>query len=155
MSSKNKRSKPGAATSARRTTAKDGKSGAEPAKPEEPAKTSIDLGALAEELDGEIAEHIEGEVASPEDHEADEPQVEEQEDQGPADSRPATILKAWPEGEPLPTHYQRPKPIPCRKCRAVRLDTLSRAVAMTSTKKSVAYFRCRLCGHRFSMAIKE
>ena len=82
-------------------------------------------------------------------------EAEEPQEHGPASPEPVVILKTWPKGEPLPTHYQKPKPIPCRKCRAVRLDTLSRAVAMTSTKKSVAYFRCRLCGHRFSMAVKE
>lgn len=87
-----------------------------------------------------------------EDPEADE---QEPESEGPADQKPATIRKTWPKDEELPTHYQKPRPIPCRKCRAVRLDTLSRAVAITSIKKAIAYFRCRLCGHRFSMPVSE
>jgi len=63
----------------------------------------------------------------------------------------------WPKDKPLPTHKvtHRREPMPCPKCRRIRLDDGGQATVATTTEKLIAWFRCRACGHRFCMPIKE
>ena len=66
----------------------------------------------------------------------------------------------WPEGDELPTHYQRPRPVPCRNpdCRRIRLESGSQACVVTGydgPRHLQAYFRCRVCRRTFSMPVKR
>lgn len=68
--------------------------------------------------------------------------------------------KEWPEGEDLPTHYIKPRPVPCRnpECRRLRLDSGSQACIVTGydgPRGLQAYFRCRVCRQSFSMRVAQ
>jgi hypothetical protein len=70
---------------------------------------------------------------------------------------PPADRRFWPAGEPLPARYVRVQrqTLPCPECRRVLLDTGSQAVAVTSAPKSVTWFRCRACGHRWKLPNAE
>ena len=63
----------------------------------------------------------------------------------------------WPKGEPMPGSYRkmRREPMPCPKCRRVRLDDLGQAVLVTNSGCGLAWFRCRGCDHRWSLPVEE
>lgn len=67
---------------------------------------------------------------------------------------PASYL--YPPDKPLPDCVVKvPRTIqPCRKCRRVRCDDGGRAVVCTRSGATVAYFRCRVCGHHFSLPLE-
>jgi len=62
----------------------------------------------------------------------------------------------WPANKPFPEFYVklRREPVPCPRCRRVRLYDLSQAAVCTSSGKT-AWFRCRQCGYRWEMPVKE
>jgi len=62
----------------------------------------------------------------------------------------------WPKGKPLPDSFIKVKrdPVPCPRCRRIRLDDSSQATACTSSGEAVAWFRCKSCGHRFKMSVR-
>jgi hypothetical protein len=67
------------------------------------------------------------------------------------------VLHLWPEGEPLPTHYEKHKRsrLPCPKCRRVLLDGIpSQAVEVRSSGAQVVSFRCRACGWTWKLPVK-
>ncbi len=64
-------------------------------------------------------------------------------------------VKLWPEGDPMPTHYQKPKPIPCPKCRAHYLASGSQAVKQRTLLNAVGYFTCRSCNHQFAFPVRR
>jgi len=68
----------------------------------------------------------------------------------------------WPKGEAMPKHYLKRRLLPCRnpECRRVRFDSGAQAVVCTSSPRvvdgvAVASFRCKVCGHRFQMPVRE
>lgn len=62
----------------------------------------------------------------------------------------------WPKGKPLPDSFVKVRrdPVPCPKCRRIRLDDGSQATACMSSGDIVAWFRCKSCGHRFKMSVE-
>jgi len=61
----------------------------------------------------------------------------------------------WPEGEPLPGAYLRPRPVPCGRCRRLLLDDGRQAVVLLSIPRGgVAYLRCRACGERWALPVE-
>jgi len=61
----------------------------------------------------------------------------------------------WPEGQPLPGFYLKPQPVPCSRCRRLRLDDGAQAVILLSIScQEVAYLRCKACGHRFALPVR-
>ena len=65
-----------------------------------------------------------------------------------------TREERWPEGQPLPEAYVRPRPVPCAKCRLVRMGTGAQAVLMRTFTGGIAYLWCRSCGNQFKMRIQ-
>ena len=59
-----------------------------------------------------------------------------------------------PEGEPLAVEYRQPQPVPCPKCRRLRLDSGSQACVCAGTWDGVAYMHCRNCDERFKAPIR-
>lgn len=63
----------------------------------------------------------------------------------------------WPKDRPRPTKFVRTRPaVPCAKCDRVLTDFGSQAVVCdggTSASSGKAYLSCRVCGHRFPMAL--
>lgn len=58
----------------------------------------------------------------------------------------------WPEGEPLPTVYKKPRPHPCPQCRLVYLPGRQQAVLVKTLRDGCAFLWCRGCGHRYKLA---
>jgi hypothetical protein len=63
---------------------------------------------------------------------------------------------AWPTDDPLPDVFVkvRRKLQPCPACRRVRMDDLGQAAVCTHSGMDVVFFRCRLCGHRWKLAVQ-
>jgi hypothetical protein len=61
----------------------------------------------------------------------------------------------WPAGKPLPTVWIRRQRLPCPACRLTELASGSQAVACCSSGPAFAHFRCRACGHRWKLAVRE
>lgn len=65
----------------------------------------------------------------------------------------------WPKGEPEPTAYVRllRRPIPCRRCHRIRLDTGQVAVIVNRTGKGfgpdaeLSGMKCRGCGEAWEV----
>jgi len=72
-----------------------------------------------------------------------------------ADPEPAAHF--WPAGEPIPNVYakQRRRRTACPTCRRIHLPDGGGAVSCTSSGHDVAFFRCRSCGHRWKLAVRE
>ena len=70
---------------------------------------------------------------------------------------PAPDRRFWPAGVPLPTEYRKARrnTLPCPKCRRVLLDDGGQAVVCTSSGSGVAFFRCKACGERWKLGVKE
>lgn len=68
-----------------------------------------------------------------------------------------TAAHFWPDGKDMPTAYIKPRRelLPCPNCRRVQLASGSQAAACTSSGRDVAFFRCRECGHRWKLAVRE
>ena len=60
----------------------------------------------------------------------------------------------YPEDEPLPDVYVKPRPVPCQHCRCERLPSTSQAVVIRVESKGMVYFRCRNCKEQFKMAMR-
>ena len=60
----------------------------------------------------------------------------------------------WPKGEELPTHYRKPRPLPCPRCLRVRLDSLGQCCVVRGFSGSIAYMRCRSCSHLWAMPVR-
>ncbi len=61
----------------------------------------------------------------------------------------------WPRDRPMPEHYVKRAPLPCPKCRRVLLDHGGQAVVCQSGGSEVVQLRCKSCGHRWLMPVKE
>ena len=63
----------------------------------------------------------------------------------------------WPKSQPLPDAFVKVKrdPVPCPKCRRIRMDDSGYATVCTTSGDTVAWFRCKSCGHRFKLPVKE
>ncbi len=61
----------------------------------------------------------------------------------------------WPDGEPMPTAFKRQALQPCPECRRVLMDDGGRAVAVASSAKDMAYFRCKVCGARWKLPTEQ
>ncbi len=97
--------------------------------------------------------------------EADEDQAERVAEQEVA----AQKRHYWPEGDALPTHYAKRRPLPCPKCFRVLLNSLAQAVVCTSSgsvverddkgnqlrAQRIASFRCKACEHIWKLPVKE
>ena len=68
---------------------------------------------------------------------------------------PGGVMLVWPEGKPTPTRYYRRDVYPCEECRRVYSDTLTQAVLTEQIRDGTAYLRCRCCGHRFALPVRE
>ena len=65
-------------------------------------------------------------------------------------------LRAWPHGEPMPSHYRHAKRLmPCPACRSVTLADGGQAVVVRSTSGGLAYLRCKICQNHWKMPITE
>lgn len=75
----------------------------------------------------------------------------------PVEERKPNPRLFWPKSKPLPGPLLKVSrgPRPCPSCRRLRLDDLSQAVVCTSSARDVAWFRCKACGHRFPVTVKE
>ena len=60
----------------------------------------------------------------------------------------------WPDGKPLPATYLKLRPLPCPKCRRVRMDDMGQAVSTRAVNTGVAYLRCRICEHTWKLPIE-
>lgn len=61
-----------------------------------------------------------------------------------------------PEGEALPRYYEKKPPVPCPRCRALKIQSgNANASHFRTIIKGEAYFRCRACGKKFSLPVKE
>jgi len=63
----------------------------------------------------------------------------------------------WPASQPLPTAWpkvRRQRP-PCPKCRRILLEDGGQAVVVTTSGHEVAFFRCKACGKRWQLPVKE
>lgn len=60
----------------------------------------------------------------------------------------------WPKYREMPTHYSKPKPLPCPKCKRVRLDNLGQCCVVMRTGKSIVYMRCKNCAHRWQLPVR-
>lgn len=56
----------------------------------------------------------------------------------------------WPDGMPLPAAVHA-RCLPCPACRRVLTDARGRAAVCTGTTATLAYYRCRVCGHRWKL----
>lgn len=67
------------------------------------------------------------------------------------------LEKFWPKDRPLPDVWVKPRrrTLPCHKCRRYAMPDGGQAVVCTHSWQEVAFFRCRVCGHRFQLPIKE
>ena len=62
----------------------------------------------------------------------------------------------WPADEPIPDVWiKRRRAVPCPACRRVLTDERSQAAVCTWSDREVAYFRCRSCGHRWQLPVRE
>lgn len=61
----------------------------------------------------------------------------------------------WPEKEPMPTYYRKPRALPCPSCRRVRLDCGGQACVTQRVGVGLAYLRCRQCSHRWSLPVED
>lgn len=61
----------------------------------------------------------------------------------------------WPADKKLPKSYDSQKRTPCPKCLRLYDDDFYRAVLVISRSRALAYFRCRCCGHRFKLYVKQ
>lgn len=69
---------------------------------------------------------------------------------------PIRDRRFWPEDDPLPDHYVklRARRNPCPKCRRLLLDDGGQATCCTSSARGDrSYFRCKSCGHRWSLPV--
>ena len=66
-------------------------------------------------------------------------------------------LRFWPLDVALPAGYVKShrRRVPCRGCRRLFMDDGGQAVVCTHSRDEIAYFRCKECGHRFSMPVVE
>ena len=67
-------------------------------------------------------------------------------------------LTRWPKDRELPQYHVKSRRVqPCRSptCRRLLLDNGGQAVVCTSSGHEIAWFRCRACGHRFCLPVKE
>ena len=61
----------------------------------------------------------------------------------------------WPVGVPLPDVYLRQRPMPCPECMAVFAPGDGRAAVLVSSRTSIVYMRCKVCGHRWKLPVRE
>lgn len=70
----------------------------------------------------------------------------------------------WPEKKNLPAYHYKRRAQPCPECRRVLLDSGAQAAVCTSSgpkrgengeTMSLAFYRCRACGHRWQLPIRE
>lgn len=63
----------------------------------------------------------------------------------------------WPTGAKLPQEWikVRQRALPCPNCRRIALRDGSQAVVCVHSGGSLAYFRCRNCGHRWKLPVRE
>ena len=68
----------------------------------------------------------------------------------------ARDLKFWPKKKKLPGFKLKVerRPMPCPKCRRIRLDDLSQAAVCTSSGAALVWFRCKACGHKWCLPVK-
>ena len=68
-------------------------------------------------------------------------------------------IETWPEDIEMPTHYLKPRPTPCQRCKKLLLPDGGQAVilkAVANTEgmaKPTAYFRCKACFHQFKLPV--
>lgn len=65
-----------------------------------------------------------------------------------------TAARYWPPDQPLPTAYVRQR-LPCPTCRCVTTDDGGQAAVLRSTAADLAYLRCRACGHKWKLRLRE
>ena len=65
--------------------------------------------------------------------------------------------KLWPAGKPLPGVYRKPsrEVLPCPRCLRVLLDNNGQAVGCVSSGSTLAFFRCKACGHTWKLPVRE
>ena len=70
-------------------------------------------------------------------------------------ARDLAAKRFWPQRRSLPRVHIKRAAMPCHKCRRVLMDNLSQACVVATITTTVAYYRCRGCGHRFKLPIEE
>lgn len=75
----------------------------------------------------------------------------------PLQARTEPDVRFWPADRPLPKVWQKPRQrvLPCPMCNRVCLDDMGQAVVCTRSDDAIAYFRCRACGHRWSLPVRH
>jgi hypothetical protein len=63
---------------------------------------------------------------------------------------PGEYLEA---SKPMPEVFVRPRPVPCQRCRLIRLPDRGQAVMVTGTWEGFVYLECKGCQHRFKMRV--
>jgi len=67
--------------------------------------------------------------------------------------------RLWPADKPMPTHWIKTpvRVMPCPKCRRVyeTKGGYGQAVVCMSSGFDLAAFRCRCCGHRFTLPVAQ
>ena len=65
----------------------------------------------------------------------------------------------WPQDVPMPNEWHKPRrrALPCPNCRRVLTDEKGQAVICMSSggNGASAWFRCRCCGHRWPLPVRE
>ena len=86
---------------------------------------------------------------------AHEVEIEHQEPQATLREPEPDPRYVLPADQKPPGFYTKIPPLPCQKCRTIRLPSGRQAVIVLAIEKgAVAYLRCKACGHRYALPVR-